>query len=207
MSDPAPTSAVQRCCEAFHHTTAAELAKGTDDYTARKLASHAFRNAMPFLTGYANIRDFIACVAHGILLEAIDSKLGAKLLYAAQVALGAYRLRPAETQSELKPVPAQTRPAPATPPQTQPPTPSPSPAPAQSPSPARTPIQPPPASPSPLPPQPSASTHIDPQSPPPTPSPSPSPAAPPPQPGTPSPLPPRIEPHADAPPVPSPAAA
>jgi hypothetical protein len=41
---------------------------------------------MPPLSGHENIRDFIACVAQGILIEAISGSDGARLLYAAQVA-------------------------------------------------------------------------------------------------------------------------
>ncbi len=41
---------------------------------------------MPPLSGEQNIRDFIACAAHGMLIDAIDPPVGARLLYAAQVA-------------------------------------------------------------------------------------------------------------------------
>jgi hypothetical protein len=44
---------------------------------------------MPPLSTRASCRDFIACVAQGILLGAISEKDGGKLLYAAQVALAA----------------------------------------------------------------------------------------------------------------------
>lgn len=40
----------------------------------------------PPLSGADNIRDFIACVAHGMLIAAIEGPAGARLLYAAQVA-------------------------------------------------------------------------------------------------------------------------
>jgi hypothetical protein len=51
---------------------------------------------MPDLTGYENIRDFIACAAHGMLTGAIDPIEGPKFLYAAQVAVGALRHEPKE---------------------------------------------------------------------------------------------------------------
>ena len=41
---------------------------------------------MPPLLGAENIRDFIACVAHGMLIGTIENKDATKLLYAAQVA-------------------------------------------------------------------------------------------------------------------------
>jgi hypothetical protein len=46
---------------------------------------------MPRLVGYENIRDFVACVAEGILLGAITESQSSRLLYAAQVAQGAIR--------------------------------------------------------------------------------------------------------------------
>ena len=44
---------------------------------------------MPPLSTRDCCRDFIACVAQGILLGAVSEKDGGKLLYAAQVALAA----------------------------------------------------------------------------------------------------------------------
>jgi hypothetical protein len=54
---------------------------------------------MPPLSGYENIRDFIACVAHAMLIGAIQSEQGSKLLYAAQVALCTVRNQPAPSKS------------------------------------------------------------------------------------------------------------
>jgi hypothetical protein len=51
---------------------------------------------MPDLSGYENIRDFIACTAHGMLNGAIDPIAGPKFLYAAQVAIGALSRQPKE---------------------------------------------------------------------------------------------------------------
>ena len=53
---------------------------------AYKKACDAYREAMPPLTGDENIRDFIACVGHGMLLRVIGENEATKLLYAAQVA-------------------------------------------------------------------------------------------------------------------------
>jgi hypothetical protein len=44
---------------------------------------------MPPLLGAENIREFIACVAHGMLIGAIENKDATRLLYAAQVAFSA----------------------------------------------------------------------------------------------------------------------
>ena len=68
--------------------------KGRTHLYASEGAGPAWVNAMPPLTGYENILDFIACAAHGIMLGAIDEKRGSKLLYAAQIALGALSREP-----------------------------------------------------------------------------------------------------------------
>lgn len=54
---------------------------------AAKPAAIAYRAAMPPLVGHQGIRDFIACAAFGILIEAIPRDRASQLLYAAQVAL------------------------------------------------------------------------------------------------------------------------
>jgi len=86
--------AVARCCEAFNRTYKANIAIGQSKSAAIDCAATAFREAMPPLVGHDNIRDFIACVAQGILLGAIESSKSSKLLYAAQVALSGARSQP-----------------------------------------------------------------------------------------------------------------
>ena len=86
--------AIARCSEAWERVFRAELAKGSSPSFAQYNANHAYRNALPPLSGYDNICDFIACVAHGMLIGAIQEKNGAKFLYAAQIALGAVRREP-----------------------------------------------------------------------------------------------------------------
>ncbi|HEX3894242.1 MAG TPA: hypothetical protein VHW46_16830 [Terracidiphilus sp.] len=54
-----------------------------------KNCRNAYREAMPPLVYEANIRDFIACVAHGILIDVLSLEESSKLLYAAQVAASA----------------------------------------------------------------------------------------------------------------------
>jgi hypothetical protein len=61
-----------------------------DSVIISRVAAHkAFRKSLPPLTGRENIQNFIACVAHGMLIGAILSPDGARLLYAAQVAMAA----------------------------------------------------------------------------------------------------------------------
>jgi hypothetical protein len=64
---------------------------GADALSARTGASDAYCRAMPPLVGSHNIRDFIACVSHGVLIGVIKAGDSAKLLYAAQVALAAQK--------------------------------------------------------------------------------------------------------------------
>ena len=99
---PVENPAVQRCIDAWNRRMEAEIAKRTSQYFLERLAAASYRAAMPDLTSPAHVRDFIACTARGVLLGAIDEKHSSKLLYAAQVASGAYRLedRPQTKQSK-----------------------------------------------------------------------------------------------------------
>ncbi len=92
--DDASNPAVARCCAEFVGAYKAARAGGKDDYDARKAATSAYRAAMPPLSGSDNIRDFIACVAHGLLIETISGNEATRLLYAAQVATGAHKNQP-----------------------------------------------------------------------------------------------------------------
>jgi len=66
----------------------------TDTLFAAHEAGPAYCKAMPSLAGYESIRDFLACAAHGILIEAIPQKMANQLLYAAQVALATLHYEP-----------------------------------------------------------------------------------------------------------------
>lgn len=94
--------AVSRCCKAWNRAWNASFARDKSDYKAEDEAGAAYRNAMPDLSGEQNIRDFIACAAHGILIGAIEEKISTKLLYAAQVASGAL------ARAEKPPAPNRT---------------------------------------------------------------------------------------------------
>jgi hypothetical protein len=70
-------------------TRAYELAqsKGLTAAKALRMASVAYKLAMPKMDSLPTIRAAIACVAQGITLEVFDGRDGSQLLYAAQVAL------------------------------------------------------------------------------------------------------------------------
>jgi hypothetical protein len=112
------TPAIQRCCDArnrIFRNLAAEkmrqlpalspdtdkaalfadiLAKvGTDLFTQRT-ASVAYRYAMPDPSTRQGLKEFIACVLHGMAVYAISHKDGAALLAGARIALAAHRGRP-----------------------------------------------------------------------------------------------------------------
>jgi hypothetical protein len=53
---------------------------------AMKMADDAYRAALPPLAGEANIRNFVACITHGMVLGVFEPSEGSKLLYGAQVA-------------------------------------------------------------------------------------------------------------------------
>ena len=87
-SNPAfANPAVARCCKAWKKVYRAAMQETDYEQGAAKKAGEAYRAAMPPLTTRESCRDFIACVAQGILLGAIADKNGGKLLYAAQIAL------------------------------------------------------------------------------------------------------------------------
>jgi hypothetical protein len=90
LPDPScPASAnpaVARCTQAYADAMESALDRGRHQYDVTREAGNAYRQAMPPLSGHENIRDFIACVAHGMLIDAISGPDGARLLYAAQVA-------------------------------------------------------------------------------------------------------------------------
>ncbi|MGD0801807.1 MAG: hypothetical protein ABR906_10870 [Terracidiphilus sp.] len=99
--DPNPKparAAIKQCCAAWRCAYNAYL-KGKEGDKMDKLfaaenAGPAYCKAMPPLAGYENIRDFIACAAHGILINAIPEKRANQLLYAAQVALASLNYEP-----------------------------------------------------------------------------------------------------------------
>ena len=91
--------AVALCCAAYASAEQAAKDQGKGDIYSAFVAIKAFRKALPPLTGQQNISDFIACVAHGMLIGAVDGAGGARLLYAAQVASTANRRPSASPKS------------------------------------------------------------------------------------------------------------
>ena len=82
---------VIRCCGAAHRAFLAALAGGKPNETAQSEGAEAYRRAMPPLDSDENIRNFISCVAHAMLIRIIDPTEAPRLLYAAQCAIAAVR--------------------------------------------------------------------------------------------------------------------
>ncbi len=103
-SDPA-ARAVGRCRAAWQttydaymheHSTGNEdrITRGFNRFEAKKEAAAAYRDAMPSFSSRESIQGFIACVAYGVIFKTFSESLSSKLLYAAQVAIGALPREP-----------------------------------------------------------------------------------------------------------------
>jgi hypothetical protein len=101
LLDPAlPSySAVHRCSDAWNNSFKSEAMKREPYGPALRGARMAYVKAMPPLIGFDNIRDYVACVAQGVVLGAISESQASRLLYAAQVAQGMIRHLPARKPS------------------------------------------------------------------------------------------------------------
>jgi hypothetical protein len=97
--------AVALCTEVWLKIHTATLKETGNVYTAERCAAKSYRFAMPPLSGYQNICDFIACAGYGMLLGAIKAENGSKLLYAAQVALATVP-KESKTQTRTDPRPS-----------------------------------------------------------------------------------------------------
>jgi hypothetical protein len=96
----ASNAAVLRCCQARDRAMYAVRAQNLDRFEIKQRGGDAYRDALPHLSGYENIRDFIACVSHGMITEDIRRMDGPGLLYAAQVAISALRLAPKDPKEK-----------------------------------------------------------------------------------------------------------
>jgi hypothetical protein len=95
LSGPASANpAIARCTQAYTAGLRTAVKEGQNSWESERAAKAAYRDAMPPLSGPRNIRDFIACVAHAMLIQAISGSDGARLLYAAQVASAAHKAQP-----------------------------------------------------------------------------------------------------------------
>ena len=95
-------TALKRCRDAWqcaYDATYDEGIEGGEDEEesieeAKQAASKAYCSALPVVFDQDGIRNFISCVAHGVLIGAIDEDVSGRLLYAAQVAITALPHQP-----------------------------------------------------------------------------------------------------------------
>lgn len=122
-SDSGPAAAnpaVAHCSRIYVSALESAVQRGKPRFAAESEARQNFRNALPPLTGAQNIRDFIACIAQGMLIGAIFSSEATRFLYAAQVAYSAIDTRPRHANPRPKTSAAELELTPAEPLQTAP---------------------------------------------------------------------------------------
>lgn len=90
---PLPEPAVEKCEAQYTKTAKEAIDEKKSKATIKSRSKLAYSHAMPRLNGATNIREFIACVAHGMLIDVFTGAEGARLLYAAQVANQAHQTR------------------------------------------------------------------------------------------------------------------
>jgi hypothetical protein len=83
---PVPNLAVQICLQSYISNKKELLDKGNNPVDVERAARIAYAGNLPMLSNADCIRDFIACVVHGMAIGAILSSEGTRLLYGAQVA-------------------------------------------------------------------------------------------------------------------------
>jgi hypothetical protein len=83
---PVPNLAVEICLQSYLDRKKEELDKGSKHAVVEQLARLAYAATLPKLSNADCVRDFIACVVHGMAIGAIPSSEGTRLLYGAQIA-------------------------------------------------------------------------------------------------------------------------
>ena len=85
------SKALALCKAEWTHAYTLAKEKGLPANKALRMASVAYKLAMPKMDSLPTIRAYVACIAQGIQLEVFDGRDGSQLLYAAQVALSVLR--------------------------------------------------------------------------------------------------------------------
>jgi hypothetical protein len=88
--------AAAHCHDEWHHAYQLAKDKGRPQQKALRMASVAYKLAMPRMDSLTAIRAAIACIAQGISLEVFDGRDGSQLLYAAQVAMSTLKAKGAK---------------------------------------------------------------------------------------------------------------
>ena len=104
-NDHINNEALERCVNAWHRNFKLASINPTDDNLhcmednddnvfAFEQGANAYRDAMPLLAGYENIRDFIACTTYGMLKKIFELDEGRELLGAAKIAMALLKAQP-----------------------------------------------------------------------------------------------------------------
>jgi hypothetical protein len=93
---PRTTKALDHCKAEWQNAYDLAQSKGLAPAKALRMASVAYKLAMPKMDNLPAIRAAIACVAQGITLEVFDGRDGSQLLYAAQVAMSTLKAKGAK---------------------------------------------------------------------------------------------------------------
>ena len=83
---PVPNLAVQICLQSYIDAKKEQVEAGRKGDELERFGRLAYAATLPMLSNADCIRDFIACVVHGMAIGAIPSSEGTRLLYGAQVA-------------------------------------------------------------------------------------------------------------------------
>jgi hypothetical protein len=86
---PLPNLAVDICVEAYTKLMQEDCNKNLSTQSLALKSRISYCALLPRLSDSDSVRDFIACVVHGMAIGAIPSTEGTRLLYGAQVAIGA----------------------------------------------------------------------------------------------------------------------
>jgi len=88
---PITVKAMDYCRAEWERAHATAIEKGLNGAKALRMASVAYKLAMPKMRDLPSIRAYISCIAQGIQLEVFEGRDGSQLLYAAQVALALHQ--------------------------------------------------------------------------------------------------------------------
>lgn len=83
--------AITRCCDAWYQALQSAEDRGVNKVSKWLRANEAYRNAMPPLNSPENIRDFLACLTHCTIINAISNIQCDQLLKMARLALTAMK--------------------------------------------------------------------------------------------------------------------
>jgi hypothetical protein len=91
---PTQNAAIVRCLRAWQRAYKKTYTDPESDYHAKRAGDRAFLRAMPPLSGFENIRDFVACVTYALVVDVLRQKDAEALLISAKIAITALRQQP-----------------------------------------------------------------------------------------------------------------